>query len=464
MIDLCHLCRSPLDQAVTIATEGRTGPLHTVACDMCGLVQTVPHPTAEEVADYYASGAYRREFPDLPMPLLNEDLTYAGRMVEPGSPEYETAKDRIGMHAARRLVGDYKIEPSDKVLEIGCGDGRVAGALRFHCFTIAVEADPNKRAEAEARGVTVAEPGVVLPGQQDFVYALQVAEHFADPIGQLRTEIVEMAKVGGVVVVEVPTVERPYVSLTHFFQKPHVASYSSDTLKAALEMAGLGQVTTRIEGSILIGCGVRLAEPDPVSMPWAGPGTGQRVADGLHAWQVAQDDAEAKRAPQLAMTKMLDGDDLTPRELDLCREELRRYASTGAEAILSLSALVKMLDAHTLPDWHADPWVRGYYAGRIYERGACAQLMGHLLDELHLGLNRPIEFWGQGSIGWAPRTRTACVVHALSADSVEHIRARRAAGVMTLVVCEGGHDDAREAAHGWAIVEDGKVKERGGAW
>lgn len=384
----CHLCKTHL-VAQHVSNEGRTGPLHTVACQTCGLVQTLPHPTAEEVAAYYQTGAYRQEFRPLPVFELDENLEPTGRMVDPGSPDYDTALDRAGMHTARRLSRDYAVALTDRVLEVGCGDGRVVAALR-ECGILAwaIEADPGKACEARGRGVPVltgADIRCVEGAEADFVYALQVAEHFADPVRDLHENIVRHAKIGGVVVVEVPTVERPYVSLSHFLQRPHVVNYSSHTLAEAMWSAGLDEARTRIEGSILIGEGLRSAEGPrkrPPGYQWPGP-SGAEVAAALKRWE---HDREHSRGA--IVRRFMEGDDLNTGELQTVREEFALWSETAERAVRGMGLLCKAIDDQPREDWHADPWVRGFLAGRIYEGQRLSRALDHVNGDVLMFLNR----------------------------------------------------------------------------
>ena len=130
MTDDCYLCGHTLGDALHVHDQGRTGPLTTVACSECSLLQTSPHPTAAEVADYYRSGQYRLEFPALPREELDAELQPTGRMVRPEDDDYAATLDRHGERAARRLIDALGLGAGVRVLEVGCGDGRVAAAMR----------------------------------------------------------------------------------------------------------------------------------------------------------------------------------------------------------------------------------------------------------------------------------------------------------------------------------------------
>lgn len=400
MADRCHLCGHDLADALHVHDEGRpyTGPLHTVACSECSLVQTVPHPTAAEVADYYASGRYRMEFPDLPKMWIGDDgQPDPSRLIDPSDPLYELTCDRHGQHAAQRLAVMLEITaPMTSVLEVGCGDGRVSGWLRAGGVDVqAVEADPKKRKEAEARGVSVWSDINEPPPSMlyDRVFALQVAEHFADPIGGLAS-IVQRATPGGLVFVEVPAVERPYVSLSHFLQKPHVVNYSAHTLAAAMRCAGLDEVHTALDGNVLMGWGVRgTAERRPYE-PHGGPPAAQIVGT-LHKWERERAERETAERYEAAflnpswreVAAVTDRDQAT---LDHMAAEFVKWRDVGTDAIYSIAKLCKRIDDEhgDLETWHANAWVRGYHAGVAAERQRLGVILGNMSNGLLVKLNR----------------------------------------------------------------------------
>ena len=391
MIDDCYLCGHSLSDALHVHDQGRTGPLTTVACSECALVQTSPHPTAAEVADYYRSGQYRIEFPALPREELDAELQPTGRTVRPEDDDYADTLDRHGEHAARRLIDALGLGAGVRVLEVGCGDGRVAAAMRRLGVDVrAAEYDPRLAAEAVERGAELA--GLEDDGF-DIAYALQVVEHFADPVGELEA-MVRRVKIGGLVFVEVPTVERPYVSLSHFLQKPHVVNYSTHTLAAALRRAGLKEVHTAIDGSVLLGWGVRSADGPRAYEPHGGP-LAPEVVGKLLAWERQR---AATDAAERHIERFLDAEwrasmpsENTRETLAFMADEFQRWRRMGSDAGVSLAKLCRMLEEVERPDWHADPWMRGFYAGRIYEGQRMGTAIAHINNQLGLNLNKPVE-------------------------------------------------------------------------
>jgi len=397
MTDCCHLCASPLTDAIEVSRESRTGPLLTVACRRCSLVQTVPHATPEEVLAYYASGQYRREFPDLPRPWLDEDGKPSDplRHVNPGDTDYALTLDRHAQHAARRLWRTLGLWEDVSVLEVGCGDGRIAAELaRMGAKVHAVEADPEKLAEARTRLADVYQHAE--SDAYDVVYALQVIEHFSRPVPEL-CDMVRHAKKGGIVYVEVPTVEKPYGSLAHFLQRPHTVNYSTHTLAAALTIAGLDEVQTELDGSVLCGIGLRSEEGTRAYRTHGGP-SALEVVGRLHAWERQRAEAETaeRRVNDFLNPKWrvdacarADGVDAgTLDTLNFVADEFIRWRKMATNAGYSLAKLCVMLEEAERPDWHVDPWVRGFYAGRIYEGQRLGSALAHINNGLTLDLNR----------------------------------------------------------------------------
>ncbi len=229
----CYLCGDDTTAGVFVHDRTRTRPGVTIACRTCGLIQHRDHPSAAELDAYYSSGAYRREFP--PMALVDG--------IAPDSPEYP---------ATRVLWGDavtaYTEEAIGKVhgrrvYEVGAGDCAVALAMARRGATVTV-------IEPDA---SVVPAGVdALPALPDpmpaasVVVAYQVLEHQADPVEALRDWLR-----ADTVYVEVPNARKPYQSLTHFLQYPHVVSFSPLTLGMCALMAGANDVDMNEPGTVL---------------------------------------------------------------------------------------------------------------------------------------------------------------------------------------------------------------------
>ncbi len=230
----CYICGADTEAGVFVHDATRTrAPWVTIACHVCGLVQHRDHPSAADLRDYYASGAYRREFP--PMALVDG--------IEPGSPEYPRVRVRWGEAVAAFTEENVGALLGRRVYEVGAGDCAVAAAMARRGATVtAIEWD----ADIVEPGVTMAE---ALPDPMpaaSLVCAFQVLEHAADPVETLRDWLR-----ADTVYVEVPNTRKPYVSLTHFLQWPHVVSFSPRTLGMCAVMAGANEVTMNEPDTVL---------------------------------------------------------------------------------------------------------------------------------------------------------------------------------------------------------------------
>ena len=220
----CYICDDDTEAGVFVhdATRSRA-PWITIACRTCGLVQHRDHPSAADLDEYYRSGAYRREFPPMPQ---------AG--IGPENPLYPEMRKLWGQAVASGMSSVVGPLYGRTIYEMGAGDLAVCGALaRRGAKPTAIEIDPT----IIPPGVTVADrlPDDMPPGA--LVCAFQVLEHQADPVSALH-DWLRAAEV----YVEVPNARRPYVSLTHFLQYPHVVSFSPRTLGMAALMAGASHV------------------------------------------------------------------------------------------------------------------------------------------------------------------------------------------------------------------------------
>jgi len=223
-VSACYLCAADTEAGVFVHDQTRTRPWVTIACHVCGLIQHRDHPSAAELDEYYRSGAYRREFPPMPQGGF-----------EPDDPQYPTIRrlwaDAVVAMTAR-VVGPLR---GRAVYEVGAGDLAVSAALaRVGAKATAIEIDP-----------TIIPPGVTcaddLPAEMppaSVVVAYQVLEHQADPVAALHDWLRAHT-----VYVEVPNTRKPYVSMTHFLQYPHVVSFSPRTLSMVALMAGAMEVS-----------------------------------------------------------------------------------------------------------------------------------------------------------------------------------------------------------------------------
>lgn len=229
----CYLCGDDTACGVFVHDRTRTrAPWVTVACRACGLIQHRDHPSAAELDTYYRSGAYRREF---------APVAIGG--IESGAPEYPAIRKRWADAVAEFAEQNIGSVRGRTIFEVGAGDCAVAMALARRGAAVSViEAD----ASVVPDGVTAIEalPDPMPPAA--VVVALQVLEHTADPVSALRDWLR-----ADTVYVEVPNARKPYVSLTHFLQWPHVVSFSPRTLGMVALAAGALEVSMNEPDTVL---------------------------------------------------------------------------------------------------------------------------------------------------------------------------------------------------------------------
>lgn len=335
-------------------------PQVSVACARCSFVQVEPMPTAEEVAAYYASGAYRREFQPLP---------YDG--VDPGDPLYAETLDRMAAQEAAFVCQSLQFVAPRRIHEVGCGEGRLSAAMAQRGHNVSAwDEDPGMRAAAQSRGVRTV--GRIVGDERDAVIACQVLEHMTDPIATL-TEWRAMLKPGGLLHVQVPTLEAMYGGAAHFFQRPHLVQFTRRTLLLTLYRAGFRPGPMGISGSVLW-C-TAIAADECLSYEAAVEALGSLVAfyeqRGAIAGGLPQDDVpaliaahEATRSQPSALERWLAGGDASP-EARVEVAQLKKTAELSRDAWIALSHALQDEVTRLSEAWSPDAWTHGYYCGEV---------------------------------------------------------------------------------------------------
>ena len=213
--------------AVIVNEVARHGtPQVSVSCSRCGFVQAYPMPTAQELSDYYESGAYRRDFP----------------MLEPHRRPIRARAD------ASWLISKLRLGTGSAVHEVGCGDGTLLVALKARGVSgTGWDPDPGMRKVCASRGIVVTRERVA---RRLTLLALQVLEHAADPLAALRNWRAYLSG-DSVLHVQLPTLERMYGGASYFFQHPHVTNWTQRTLALARLRSGVAPTEIGVDGTVL---------------------------------------------------------------------------------------------------------------------------------------------------------------------------------------------------------------------
>ena len=122
------------------------------------------------------------------------------------------------------------VQPGDKVLDVGCGEGGLARHLPHATY---VGLDPIFSPVAEGtdvRNETIAEHAASHPGQYDAVCAFHVIEHVTDPLGFGR-DLVQCTRPGERIYIAVPVWGSAITDIPNFVfnAPPHHLSWWNET-------------------------------------------------------------------------------------------------------------------------------------------------------------------------------------------------------------------------------------------
>ncbi len=266
----CRLCGAKLDEmgAPVLTEVGRYGEdCRVVCCSVCGLAQRSPMPTEEELATYYRD-EYRKVHVPLPMQWHGRQILppHDGGAVAPYEAAHDArAKQHVHEHHETRpaIIHSLGLRPGHRVLEIGCGDGRVAAELMDAGIdVVAIEPDDECRQAALDRGVECYADMVGLGFDFDGAVMVHSLEHMREPIAILRT-VRRALKPRRRVYIELPNLAYPYGQLAWFFQAPHLYTFGPDQLAAVMHCAGFDLAAKLVSGSALWGIGESMGEDRP---------------------------------------------------------------------------------------------------------------------------------------------------------------------------------------------------------
>lgn len=221
----CNLCGG--EHVDVLASASRSGkPLRTVICKDCGLVWSdpLPHDTRSYYEDEYRVD-YKGTFTPKPKHILR-----AGKV----------ALSRRGM------LTNYLSEPK-KVLDVGTGGGEFAYLLKTLGHEVS-GIEPNRgycEYSKQEYGLAI-QNGFIQdieqpPASFDLITIWHVLEHTENPSAVI-SKLHSLLKPGGILVVEVPTVEATCQAPKSTFHEAHIFNFNLDTLRKLGEKLGFVEV------------------------------------------------------------------------------------------------------------------------------------------------------------------------------------------------------------------------------
>ena len=192
------------------------------------------------------------------------------------------AKRRLALQELRRIQ-----RPAGRVLDVGCGVGGTAPALRgagYHSWT---GVDPSPHGLELARSgqpdlpllAAVAEARPAPPGCLDCIVSMDVIEHLDDDVAGL-TEYRRALRPGGAVAIAVPAYQWAFSD--HDVRLGHRRRYTARRLRRALDQAGFESVRTTYFHSFLVPAAFLLRKTPLRRRATEGGSEARAVGDGLN--------------------------------------------------------------------------------------------------------------------------------------------------------------------------------------
>ena len=223
----CPVCRGRSFRP--LASRDRYGMgIVTVGCLGCGLMMTNPMPTTAALTEFY-----RRHYRTL------------YRKVDVPNPEYirEYGLDRRAQYTAGVVADKGLLQPSVRILDVGCAEGSLLQEVRRRCPGITtVGIEPGEGFAGYCRQALKLDVFPSLealrassPPPFDVIISIHVLEHVENPVEFLR-ELRPLLKPGGTVLIDVPDAAA-YSSLDDL-HLAHLYHFSRYTLSLAAKEAG----------------------------------------------------------------------------------------------------------------------------------------------------------------------------------------------------------------------------------
>jgi SAM-dependent methyltransferase len=229
MLDVIHVTRGAKGRRVAFLA----------GCGACGLIFTDPMPTEEQQARYYSDeGPYRAHKLEA-AEAKRQERKGKGRSTA-RSPR---ARDLL-LEALTPYVPVHAPPPGAKVLDFGCGDGKMLNPLQDAGWdTYGIEPSTSV---AFARHRRLTEPP--SDGRFDFVILHHVLEHVRDPLDILQ-QLGAATREGGTIFISLPGLDTLPVHGNFRYcldGRKHLMCFSEACLTTLLARAGFS-VTARLQ-------------------------------------------------------------------------------------------------------------------------------------------------------------------------------------------------------------------------
>lgn len=250
----CLLCGGTVRDWFSVPCDWRRAgspPYQVVRCARCDFGQVAPRPERDEIAGFYRV----------------DDYYTHGDHEEPRRARRDFL-ERLRVHIAWRFDRGIDTqgavvqqEPGKKgtLCEIGCGSGmNLEGFAELGFDVVGVEPDPEARAQAKQRGITVHEgtgeelPSAVKERLFDTVLIIHVLEHCLDPALVLEQASALLDR-DGLLVLETPNnraLGRYFAGKTwNWLDVPrHLNFFTRQSLEGLCRRVGLEVVDTQYNG------------------------------------------------------------------------------------------------------------------------------------------------------------------------------------------------------------------------